>query len=269
MDKTKIIVFCMVLVLILIHFLYQYYNNSYKFKRESYYSEKYIEDNQKYLKSNINISNETKLYIHQTYFDKTKIPQDVYENIKKYAPEYEHVVYDDNDIIAFLQEYFSEAVLNTFHLLKEGAHKADLARYCMLYIHGGAYLDIKTELVMPMSDILKEKETFYSVISYMGDHLYQGIIVCPKQNPIFLSLIDYIVKVGNPYNYFDFCKDLYYQVGRDVKSTIVPGINKGLYQNYYLFQEKCSNDNKDMCYDGFDRYGFCCFVWDGDKPIIK
>jgi hypothetical protein len=32
---------------------------------------------------------------------------------------------------------------------------------------------------------------------------------------------------------------------------------------------KCSILDDSMCYDGFDQYNLCCFVYDGDKPIIK
>ena len=38
--------------------------------------------------------------------------------------------------------------------------------------------------------------------------------------------------------------------------------------DYYLFTEKC-NKNANDCYDGLDKYGLCCFVWDGGEKIIK
>lgn len=260
MKYLIIILIFIVVAYLLFQFLYPY-----KFKRSLFFEETYIEKNKKYLKK-IEKNTDT-LYLHQTYFDKSKIPVDIYTNIKKYAPEYKHVIYDDNDIISFLKEYFDPCVLDTFHLLKNGAHKADLARYCILYIYGGLYLDIKTELVMPISKIFKKRDTFYSVISSFDNHIYQGIISSKPNNPLFLSLIDYIVTVGNPFLYHDFCSDLYYQIGTDTK--ISPGLRKGTSQNYYLFEEKCSILDDSMCYDGFDQYNLCCFVYDGDKPIIK
>ena len=43
----------------------------------------------------------------------------------------------------FIAKHFSEEVVYTFDKLKPGAYKADLWRYCVMYITGGIYLDIK------------------------------------------------------------------------------------------------------------------------------
>jgi mannosyltransferase OCH1-like enzyme len=147
-----------------------------------------------------------------------------------------------------------------------------LARYCILYIYGGIYIDIKTELIKNLSEIFKDNSMFYSVISYENNHIYQGILSCKAEHPLMLSLIDYIVKTQNsifPFEYHDFCKDLYHQIKSDTNNnSIIAGLNYGKYQNYYLFQEKCNNNSK-MCKDGLDRYGFCCFIWDNMNSIIK
>ena len=94
-----------------------------------------------------------------------KIPQKVYDNIKKYAPEYSHIIYDDIDCINYLHKYYGKEFVNLFNSFEKGAHKADLFRYCVLYNEGGIYLDIKTELIQPIKDIFNEKDTFYSVLS--------------------------------------------------------------------------------------------------------
>jgi hypothetical protein len=215
-----------------------------------------------------NINNEGNLYLFQTYYDKNKIPNDVYNNIQQYAPEYNHVVLDDNELLDFMNAYFNKSVVDTFNNLKRGAHKADLARYCLLYVYGGLYLDVKTELVLPLKDIFVNKNTIYSVISYQKDHVYQGIIHTPPQQVFFLKLIDYIVSVQNPQQYHDICRDFYRKIMDDV-GQVNYGFLNGKNNSYYLFEEKCSNTDDGMCYDGLDKYGFCCFVWDNGKPIIK
>jgi hypothetical protein len=181
---------------------------------------------------------------------------------------------DDDDIILFIKTYYNDSVLNSFNSLKNGAHKADLARYCILYIYGGLYMDIKVELIKPLSEIFNKGDNmFYSVESNFGDHIHQAVIKTHSKHPIFLSLIDYIVNSENPILYpllyIDFCRDLYIQIKNDV-FDIKKGLNIGKSGNkYYLFKERCSDEDKSMCYDGFDRYGLCCFIWDGDNPIIK
>jgi hypothetical protein len=275
-----------IFIFLLYHFFYHY-----KFKRSLFFDNTYHETTKTYVKK-IETNVDNNLYVHQTYFDKSKIPQDIFSNIKEFAPEYKHVIYDDEDIVSFLSEYFEPQVLTTFQTLSKGAHKADLARYCILYIYGGIYLDIKSELIMPLSDIFTDNNTFYTVIScdvnitmYQGKSLYQGIISSRPNNPLFLSLINYIITCGDPLFYHDFCMDMYTQIYLDINdyvqhtkglpnyymndNNLSQGVHKGTYQTYHLFEEKCSSDDDSMCYDGFDRYHLCCFVWDGNKPIIK
>lgn len=85
-------------------------------------------------------TNDIPKIIFQTYYKKEKIPQKVYDNISKYCKGYEHCIYDDKDCIEFLTKYFKKNVVDKFNEL-EGAHKADLFRYCVLYIYGGIYLN--------------------------------------------------------------------------------------------------------------------------------
>ena len=204
--------------------------------------------------------------VFQTYSDKSNIPSDVYENIRKYAPEYTHKIYNDQECLDFLTSTFDDSVVKTFHALKRGAHKADLVRYCLLYTYGGVYLDIKTELVRPLREIFIDKDTFYSVLSCTKDHIYQGIISAPPRHPLFSALIQFMVATGEPSDYHAFCKDMFQRIKAETGS-IQSGVN-GRKQDYYLFQEKCSSDAS-QCHDGLDQYGLCCHVWDGDKLIIK
>lgn len=230
----------------------------------------------KYLK-NVNSDN-IKNPFFQIYinFDKNKIPKDVYDNIKKYAPECTHIIADEVYIENFLKKYYIDSVFNTFKSLKSGAHKADLARYCLLYIYGGIYMDIKIELIKPLNDVFnKGDDIFYSVLSYTGDHIAQGVIKSPPQNPLFLSLIDYVVTTQNPKDFHDFCKDLYVKIKTDIRDlhNDTLDIRAGLMigksgKKYYLFKEVCEKDCS-KCHDGCDTKGRCCFVWDGNTPLIK
>ena len=79
--------------------------------------------------NNQNNNNYIPKLIISTYYDKNKIPQKVFENIKTYAPNYKYIVYDDNEIIEFLKKHYPENVLSTFHEIIRGAHKADLFRH--------------------------------------------------------------------------------------------------------------------------------------------
>ena len=207
--------------------------------------------------------------IVSTYYDKTKIPEKIYKNIRKYSPNYKYIIFDDNDILKFLKKYYNNDVLNTFYNLK-GAHKADLFRYCYLYKFGGIYLDIKTELIRDIDSIFNKRNVdFYTVISggLYPNTIYQGIIATIPNNPFFKNLIQYMINIKKPVRYYQiFTKDFYRNLEKEY-NKIKPGFLYGKY-NLYLFNEKCSYNAKD-CYDGLDRYNKCCYVYDNNIKIIK
>ena len=215
--------------------------------------------------------------IYMTYKSKSKIPQKVFDNLEKYAKNIPYEIFDDNDIEKFLQKYYNDNIINKFHKLK-GPHKADLFRYCLLYIHGGIYLDVKTELIKNVEDIIdfNKKGIFYTVLGYDFNknikQIYQGIILTPPRNKIILHLIYDIVDTPEFFpnlNYLIFCKQFYkilknYSENKQLK----PGLNE-INNNYdcYLFKEvlgKVAKDDK-------DRYGFNSKIYDTmkDEFIIK
>ena len=208
------------------------------------------------------------LILWQTYVDKTKIPQKVLDSIKKCAPEYEHHILDDAESEVFIKKYFKPYVLETFHILK-GAHKADLIRYCLLYVYGGLYMDIKTELIKPLREIFtRNKNIMYTVID-LDVSIYQGIICSPPRNPFFLSLIRFMISHKKPPFYHIFCKDFRNTMVLDlIDKKFHPGLNRGYSMDYFLFKEKLVDPKE--CHDGTDRYGFCSFIHDENgRKIFK
>ena len=214
--------------------------------------------------------------IFQTFKNKDLIGNIVYKNIKKYAPEYKHVIYDDRQCIQFLKKYnhklHKENLVNIFKQLN-GPHKADLIRYCYLYINGGIYLDIKTKLIKNINNIFNRKNTLYTVIS-PHSQIYQGIIASPPNNPLFLELIEYIVKkYKNIDDYHMFCHDFY---NRICKYTNENNLKNKYYKNlkydidFYLFEEKIE-DNK-VCQqlnERLDLYNLCTHIYDKNEIIVN
>lgn len=206
--------------------------------------------------------------IIQTYYDKSKIPMKVFDNIKKYAPDYKHIIYDDKECLEFLEQNYNKEIVNKFLSLKKGAHKADLFRYCYLYKYGGIYLDIKTELIIPLIDVVKNKDNqFYSVLSKNNNTIYQGILMSSPNHIIFKRLIEHIVKTPQSYinkDYPIFTREMYNELKKYTKQNILKkGKNN---KNIYLLSENCKNQ---QCYDGKDRYGYCCYVYDINRKVIK
>jgi mannosyltransferase OCH1-like enzyme len=122
------------------------------------------------------------------------------ENIYKLLhtnPEFEYYLYSDINSLTFIKDNYPREVTEAFETLKPGAYKSDLWRYCILYITGGVYIDIKFYSIVPLIDIIKKnpiiyvKDMPYSCGSDYG--LYNGFMVSPPKNEIFKLCIDDIV----------------------------------------------------------------------------
>ena len=87
------------------------------------------------------------------------------ERIRKENPEFNHVVYDVADCEKCILDNFGERHLRAYQKLIPLAYKSDFWRYCVLYVHGGIYLDISFE---PINDFhfsqIIHKEHFSSEV---------------------------------------------------------------------------------------------------------
>jgi mannosyltransferase OCH1-like enzyme len=138
--------------------------------------------------------------LFQTWHSKdlpTKM-QETVETLKKQNPELEYFLFDDNDCIDYIQEHFETNVVDAYNKLIPGAYKADLWRYCVMYIEGGVYLDIKYQCVDGFKFIdIMDREHFVLDTPYYWKPEIQGIynafIIAKPGNPLLLSAIKRIV----------------------------------------------------------------------------
>ena len=148
------------------------------------------------------------LKIYQTWHTKNLPPLMKYnvEKLKRSHPRFEHFLFDDNDCREFIKNNFDAQVLNAFDNLIPGAFKADLWRYCILYINGGIYLDIKYSSVNHFRFIeLTEKEHW--VLDIDKNNIYNALIVSKPNNPILLNCINKVVENVKNKFYGSSCVD--------------------------------------------------------------
>jgi len=210
-------------------------------------------------------------YLFQTYISKERVPKKVHDNISKYASDYSYFFYDDNQCRDFLHNHFIPEVLQKFDELK-GAHKADLFRYCILYIFGGVYLDIKTILVRPLNEIFNDINcSFYSVSSMNPNTIYQGIIAVNPLNNIMKHSINFILNTSyleTKKNYIIFTEFMF----KDIQKMCQTNLNNGynfLKNNdlICIFREVCCN-SKTCPLETKDRYGLSCNILNNDNKLI-
>ena len=120
------------------------------------------------------------------------------EQLKKNNPRFEHYLYDDNDCREFIKNNFDTDVLNAYDKLIPGAYKADLWRLCVLYIHGGIYMDIKLKCINGFR-LIELTENNHFVKDRPGPlTVYNALIVSQKGNPfLWMGICRIIMNVKN------------------------------------------------------------------------
>jgi mannosyltransferase OCH1-like enzyme len=188
-----------IIIIISIIFLYLNYENSDDYKN---YDDSLVNFPNfiKRKKKDVDIYNNVPLDIYQSWHTHN-IPIDMSSNISnllKINPEFNYHLYSDEECADFILKNFDEDVLYSFNTLIPGAYKSDLWRYCILFIKGGVYLDIKFYSNIPIISLLNENSTIFVKDRDFGcEHkkgIYNAFIVSPPNNKIFKYCIDDIVE---------------------------------------------------------------------------
>jgi hypothetical protein len=162
--------------------------------------------------------------------------------IKKQNPEFEYYLYDDNDCRIFIKDHFPNDVLVAYDSLIPYAYKADLWRYCVLYVYGGIYLDIKYQCMNDFKLInlsykehfVLERPSFWDDDSY---GIYNALICCKPGNTLLMDTIRSIV---------DNVKNNYY--GKNSLYPTGPGLLGKLY-----FKDNTKIEEFELFYNHYEN----------------
>ena len=217
-----------------------------------------------------------------THLNKQIIP----DNLNKFSDGFVvHPPFNDEKCLQFLEEFFDKEVSQAFKLLKKGAHRADLWRYAVLYKKGGIYMDIKSYPTVSLKTIAQLIDnqpnfTWLAVMNGWKDHIYNGIIATPPNNPIILQCIQHIVanvkEVDKEYHLFcryllKLCVNEYGQKVMDAPTILKNGCS-----TLILLKESCQHNSTDKeCKvsgrpggNRLDQFGLCCNARDIHDNVI-
>lgn len=112
--------------------------------------------------------------IHQTYYE--PITAENYPNFSRLvnswtASGWDYSFYTDEDAAKFLTENFPPEVREAYDALVPGAYKADLFRYCVLFIFGGVYSDVDVMLSADLDVLLEEDIGFMVPVDEVSQRL--------------------------------------------------------------------------------------------------
>ncbi|WP_231136124.1 glycosyltransferase family 32 protein [Gluconobacter thailandicus] len=105
-------------------------------------------------------------YIHQILIQESKknklfLPGLIGFNSKeaqRMHPDAKYILWNNESIEEFIKANFDLSVYETYKSITAFAYKADLARYCILYIMGGMYIDLGIRMMNPWE--IPEKKGF-------------------------------------------------------------------------------------------------------------
>ena len=145
--------------------------------------------------------------IYQLVADKNNMNPSFVKNIKyikKLNPTWNHILYDDADMIEYIKKYYPD-FLNIYNKInpKYGAAKADFFRYILMYREGGVYLDIKSAMKVPLDQILKPDDEYLLVhwecpcqSTYLDNEqgeYQQWHIICRPRHPYLKQVITDVI----------------------------------------------------------------------------
>lgn len=175
----------------------------------------------------------------QTWKSEDHVPERIKQTMRTYASDYTYVFFDDTSCRTWMGRMYPQ-ILPIYDSLKKGAHKADLFRYCYLYIHGGIWIDIKTIPLKPLSKIFSNRYEIYtakSITNTSGSTCFQGVLAVPPKSAFmrdmissFIMIVPYMMK-DDLDSYLIFCRQMfnYFEkhyatvtVGRNISSVLPP-----------------------------------------------
>lgn len=164
--------------------------------------------------------------IWQTTRDKSKIPVELsncVERLRNMNPTWEHRLLDDSLQLSELRKVCNDRFLRAYNRIEPryGAARADLFRYVMVYLYGGAYFDLKSGTSRPLDDILRPDDAFIvsqwdnaatglfpgvgfrkSIEDIPGGEYQQWFIISKRGHPFLAAAIEralHNIEVYNPY----------------------------------------------------------------------
>ena len=135
--------------------------------------------------------------------DLPKPVQDKIDKFKAMNPDYKYHLYLDEEIDKFVNDNYPGEIADAYNKLNIIVAKVDFWRYLVLYKYGGVYLDIDSNIVKPLSQLIKDEDEAI-ITSEASRHInmdarttyvcyVQWALIFKKDHPILKKTVDMIV----------------------------------------------------------------------------
>lgn len=99
---------------------------------------------------------------------------------------WEHKFFSDEASGEFLETHFPPEVKEAYDALTAGAFKADLFRYCVLFIYGGVYADVDVILQSKLDVAIDDDVGFMTPVDLSVSYWQEGNKEGRRTSPILL-----------------------------------------------------------------------------------
>ena len=178
-----------------------------------YYSDNVMIKNDKYVSIGRNKNYEIPLVCYTIWHNKNlpNFMEKNWKSLQKNNPEITFYLYDEADCRDFIQKNFDKEVVDAYDKLAPSSYKSDLWRFCVLYVNGGIYLDIKYNCVngFKLINICNKEHFCMDRINHKNEKwwnnneqgIYTAVITCKSRNKILRQCINSIVENTESYYY--------------------------------------------------------------------
>ena len=145
-------------------------------------------------------TNTDRRFLFQSFTNREEVPDQMYWQAKKFAGNYEHLIFanhgDDfhkDEALTWLRHRVGEHAAAQYRAMSSRANRADLLRNCLLYLHGGVWLDIETTLVAPLHVVFSPEDAIHVVMSAYETPtrgVMNGILAAPRGLRLYHSLMN-------------------------------------------------------------------------------
>jgi len=129
-------------------------------------------------------------------FKNNQLNDFIYDNIIKILSindDFNYYLISDEIGVELIKTHFDDFTLKAYNKLNLGAAKGDFLRYIAIYVYGGVYLDLDSDIKLSLSSFINPNIDHIIFIDH-HKNLVQCCFMSAPKNPIILKIINEMVK---------------------------------------------------------------------------
>ena len=166
--------------------------------------------------------------LYQTW-DTRIFPIDVqhrFIKMRKNYAGYEYRFFLDQDMDDFVKTHYPGKIWECYRKLNVIVAKADFWRYLVLYKWGGVYLDMDSDMLLPLDELIREDDDAIIAAESNPDMFVQWALMFKAEHPLLKLVIDRVVdNISNN----TYPNDIHKMTGPSVFSNAVQILHGNLY----------------------------------------